>query len=117
MKTICIAGVGLIGGSFALALRKAGFTGKIIGASSPRTLEKALALGTGAEELSASWGRRHAIVDSELDHRRFLEIAAASAVKAAVYLDLYQQKPLVVRVETTQGRDRLSRIIAMLNGF
>ena len=45
MKTVCIAGVGLIGGSFALALRKAGFTGKIIGASSPRTLEKALALG------------------------------------------------------------------------
>ena len=29
---------------------------------------------------------------SELDHRRFLEIAATSAVKAAAYLDLYQQK-------------------------
>jgi four helix bundle protein len=29
---------------------------------------------------------------SDLDHRRFLEIAATSAVKAAAYLDLYQQK-------------------------
>ena len=45
MKTVAIAGVGLIGGSFALALRKAGFAGKIIGVSSPATIEKALALG------------------------------------------------------------------------
>jgi prephenate dehydrogenase len=37
--------VGLIGGSFALALRKAGFTGKILGASSPSTLQKAIQLG------------------------------------------------------------------------
>lgn len=35
-------GVGLIGGSFALALRKAGFSGELVGVSSPATLEKAL---------------------------------------------------------------------------
>jgi len=45
VKTAAIVGVGLIGGSFALALRKAGFAGKIIGVSSPATVEKALALG------------------------------------------------------------------------
>ena len=45
VKTVVIAGVGLIGGSFALALRKAGFGGKIIGVSSPATIQKALALG------------------------------------------------------------------------
>ena len=45
MKTVVIAGVGLIGGSFALALRKAGFQGKIIGVSSPATIQKALSLG------------------------------------------------------------------------
>jgi len=45
VKVVCIAGVGLIGGSFALALREAGFTGKIIGVSSPATVEKALSLG------------------------------------------------------------------------
>jgi len=45
VKTIAIAGVGLIGGSFALAMRKAGFSGKIIGVSSPSTVQKALSLG------------------------------------------------------------------------
>ena len=54
---------------------------------------------------------------SELDHRRFLEMAAASAVKAAAYLDLYQQKALTARMETSQGRELLSRIVAMLSGF
>ncbi len=43
METVVIVGVGLIGGSFALALRKAGFQGRIIGVSSPRTVEAALA--------------------------------------------------------------------------
>ena len=45
MRTVAIAGVGLIGGSFALALRKAGFAGRILGVSSPRTIEEALRLG------------------------------------------------------------------------
>jgi len=43
VNAVTIAGVGLIGGSFALALRKAGFAGRIIGVSSPATIEKALA--------------------------------------------------------------------------
>jgi hypothetical protein len=47
----------------------------------------------------------------------YFEIAAASAVKAAAYLDLYQQKALRDRVETTPGREFLSRMVAMLNGF
>ena len=41
-QTVSVVGVGLIGGSFALALRKAGFTGEIIGVSSPRTIAAAL---------------------------------------------------------------------------
>lgn len=45
MKTIAIAGVGLIGGSFGLAVRKAGFDGTILGVSSPRTVDKAIAAG------------------------------------------------------------------------
>jgi prephenate dehydrogenase len=44
MKTVAIFGVGLIGGSFALALRKAGFSGRILGVSSPATLQSALDL-------------------------------------------------------------------------
>jgi len=45
MNTVAIFGVGLIGGSFALALRRAGFSGRIIGVSSPATIERALELG------------------------------------------------------------------------
>jgi len=51
VKTVAIAGVGLIGGSFALALRKAGFQGRIIGVSSPATIDKAFSLGVIDEAL------------------------------------------------------------------
>jgi prephenate dehydrogenase len=44
MKTVAIFGVGLIGGSFALALRRAGFSGRILGVSSQKTLQRALEL-------------------------------------------------------------------------
>jgi prephenate dehydrogenase len=52
MDTLTIVGVGLIGGSFALALRKAGFRGRILGVSSPATIERALARGAIDEGLS-----------------------------------------------------------------
>jgi prephenate dehydrogenase len=45
VECTAIFGVGLIGGSFALALRKAGFLGRIIGVSSPETIRRALELG------------------------------------------------------------------------
>ena len=50
-RVVTVAGVGLIGGSFALALKKAGFTGKIIGVSSPATVAAALARGAIDEAL------------------------------------------------------------------
>jgi prephenate dehydrogenase len=45
METIAIVGVGLIGGSFGLALRRAGFKGKIFGVSSPASIQAALVMG------------------------------------------------------------------------
>ena len=51
IETVTIVGVGLIGGSFGLALRAAGFQGRILGVSSPRTIEAAL--GKGAIERGA----------------------------------------------------------------
>ena len=42
MESVAIVGVGLIGGSFALALRKAGFGGRFLGVSSEATLRAAL---------------------------------------------------------------------------
>lgn len=45
MRTVGIVGVGLIGGSFGLALRKAGFTGEILGVSSDRSIAEACGCG------------------------------------------------------------------------
>ena len=45
IETVTIVGVGLIGGSFALALRKVGYLGRMLGVSSPATLSRALDLG------------------------------------------------------------------------
>ena len=45
MKHVVIVGTGLIGASFGLALRKAGFDGAITGVSSPRAIADAVAVG------------------------------------------------------------------------
>ncbi len=45
IQTVTVAGVGLIGGSFALALRRVGFRGRIVGVSSPATIREATKLG------------------------------------------------------------------------
>ena len=53
MQTVAIFGVGLIGGSFALALKKAGFQGRLIGVSSPATIAAARAAGAIDDALPA----------------------------------------------------------------
>jgi prephenate dehydrogenase len=45
MRQLTIIGTGLIGGSFALAVRKAGFTGRIVGCDKPLVLAQAKRLG------------------------------------------------------------------------
>ena len=88
-----------------------------------KVYDKALALAAGAEELSAPWGRRHAVVEQfrraseSIVLNIAVEMAAQAAVKAAAYLDLYQRKATLIRVETADGKELLSRIIAMLNRF
>lgn len=61
IKTVAIVGVGLIGGSFALALRKAGFAGRIIGVSSPETIAKAKEMGV--IDQGASVGEAASVAD------------------------------------------------------
>ncbi len=51
MKVLSVVGVGLIGGSFALAVRKAGFQGRIVGVSSGETVRMALERGVIDEAL------------------------------------------------------------------
>lgn len=83
MRTFAIAGVGLIGGSMGLALRKAGFTGEILGVSSPRTIAEAVERGA-------------------IDRGVTLEEAAASADV------LYLAQPVSVILDTL---DRLPAIL------
>ncbi len=45
IRQVTIVGTGLIGGSFALGLRKHGFTGRIVGCDRPAVLERATARG------------------------------------------------------------------------
>lgn len=65
MKDVSIVGVGLIGGSFALALRGAGFKGRIIGVSSAPAVRAAL---------------DHRVIDEALP------LAEAAAVSDLIYL-------------------------------
>ena len=60
IQTVAIFGVGLIGGSFALALRKAGFQGRIIGVSSASTIGRAVELGVVDAAASAEEAARAA---------------------------------------------------------
>jgi prephenate dehydrogenase len=45
VNTVVVVGVGLIGGSFAAGIRKAGFRGEIVGVSSPDTIRQAVDMG------------------------------------------------------------------------
>jgi prephenate dehydrogenase len=45
MRSVAIVGVGLIGGSFGLALRKAGFQGSVLGVSSARSIAEGIETG------------------------------------------------------------------------
>ncbi len=89
MNTVAIFGVGLIGGSFARALRKAGFAGKILGVSSEATLRRALELG---------------VID-----------AAASPQIAAEQADLvYLAQPVLVILDTLAALNEWVRSDALI---
>ena len=62
MERVAIIGTGLIGASFGLALREAGFKGSIVGVSSERALAEALA--AGAIDCGASLAE--AVADADL---------------------------------------------------
>ncbi len=67
METVAIVGVGLIGASFGLALRKSGFTGEIIGVSSHQAVEAGLTRGaiSSAATLAEAAERAHLIYLSQ----------------------------------------------------
>jgi prephenate dehydrogenase len=89
METVAIVGVGLIGGSFGLALKKAGFRGTILGVSSDTSVRAGLERGA-------------------IDHSATLEQAAAAA-------DLiYLAQPIGRILDTLHHLDPLVRPEALV---
>lgn len=88
MQTVVIAGVGLIGASFGLALKKIGFDGEIIGVSSAPAIEAATSVGaiTGSATLELACKRADLIYLSQTVDRilitlpRLANLAPASAL-------------------------------------
>ncbi|MFG5406790.1 prephenate dehydrogenase/arogenate dehydrogenase family protein [Piscinibacter sakaiensis] len=114
---LAVIGCGLIGGSFALALRAAGLVGEVVGHSaSPRTLEKALALGAidrAAESSAAAVAGAHLVLVS-------VPVSATESVLRAVrdglepeamLMDVGSTKRDVVDAARRVLRDRLRNFV------
>ena len=102
-----------------------------------KVYEKALALGTRAEELSASWGRRHAIVEhyrrasesivlniaegarhlSGSDKARMLDYAVGSTLECAACLDIARIKGRLSQERSLTEKRRILEITRMLIGL
>jgi prephenate dehydrogenase len=89
LQTVAIVGVGLIGGSFAKAIRAAGYSGRILGVSSPAVARQAVELG---------------VIDSAVS----LEEAAAQAEL------LYLSQPIKRILELLPRLDAMARPDALI---
>lgn len=113
IKTVSILGVGLIGGSFALALRKAGFRGRIIGVSSKAAIDAALARGAIGEALPLA----EAAVASDFIYLaqpierilRTIDVIDAHAQPGALITDAGSTKRTIV--ERASGAIRRARFV------
>ncbi|MEZ5362669.1 MAG: prephenate dehydrogenase/arogenate dehydrogenase family protein [Bryobacterales bacterium] len=114
-RTIGIVGVGLIGGSFGLAMRKAGFEGRILGVSSERSLAEGLR--AGAIDQGASLEQAAAACDLLfLAHpiRRILEQLpqiAAIAKPGALVTDAGSTKAEIARTAESAFADKASEFL------
>ena len=102
-----------------------------------KVYEKALALGASAEALSASWGKRHAIVEhfqrasesivlniaeaarlqSGQDKARTLDYAIGSGLECAACLDLANLKGRLSQEESRAEKMRFLEVTRMLIGL
>lgn len=88
IRQVTICGVGLIGGSFGLALKKAGFTGRVVGYGRPATMERAQRRGA-IDSGSSNLGE--AVADADLVYL---------AAPILTILELMGQLPPLVKAET-----------------
>ena len=117
LKTIAVVGVGLIGGSFALAMRRAGAVAKVVGVDrDAQALERAAALGvidTAAESASeAAAGADLVFVSVPVRAiGPVLHDVALGLGPDAVVTDAGSTKADVVRTAAGELRERLPRFV------
>ena len=117
LKTLAVVGVGLIGGSLAMALRKAGAVGTIVGYDRDRAaLQRAAELGvidTSAESVSES-AKGAELVIVAVPVRAIgsvLHDVALSIDPAGVVTDVGSTKGEVVRTARAELRERFARFV------
>jgi prephenate dehydrogenase len=104
---VVIVGLGLIGGSLAIALRRAGHRGRITGISSPRTLEEARRLGAvdeccGYDDLPAAAASASLVVLASpiaaiIEHLRALGAHGRALQPGVVVTDVGSTKRAILR--------------------
>jgi prephenate dehydrogenase len=117
LKTLAVIGVGLIGGSFALALRRAGAVSQVIGFDrDAAALERAAALGvidtTGTSISEAAAGADLVVVAVPVRAiGPVLHDVALAIQPAAVVTDVGSTKAQVVRTAREELRERFARFV------
>jgi len=117
LKTLSVIGVGLIGGSFALALRRAGAVSHVIGYDrDPAALERAAALGVidtagGSISEAAEGGDLIVVAVPVRAVGPVLRDVAGAMQPGAVVSDVGSTKAQVVRMAREELRDRFARFV------
>ncbi len=117
LKTLAIVGVGLIGGSFALALKRAGAAASVVGHDrDPRALERALELGVidTAAESAADAAREADLVFVAVPVRQIgavLREVMPALGPAGVATDAGSTKSDLVREARESLRERFARFV------
>lgn len=110
-ERISILGVGLIGGSLGLALKRNGFAGEIVGVSRPETIERAVALGAvdrgvGYDDLATGVGTADlVVVCSPIQHIiEVLPQVMAAVPAGALVTDAGSTKRRILDAAASAGR-------------
>jgi len=121
-STVTIVGLGLIGGSLALALRRSGFNGRIVGVSRQNSLQEAKRLnaidgGFSYEELPLAVDASDLIVlaspiSTIMAHLRTLGAAGTRLKQGAVITDVGSTKRSILQ----EGREQLPKHTVFIGG-